>query len=613
MFNEGIDYKSLNWCGEIIVTNFDQNNIDEIILEKIKNNKNSLILHIHYSVNYASVTILFSDNDKGCFRCFEKQYNQNKGLIISDNSKKFYISNINYKKEMKIINDIIKIIVNNLKKNSSKKTDSYIVWYKSLKIEKVNIIKLENCCFCKTMVNDYKLIFNLDEEFFYDFSSFRIKKDLPITEMKSFLHNHTYGLFQAIYKYYDSHFIPMVCSEFNDVTTGNKIRSFGRSFNMKNIEILSMLEALERYSGMIPRKKKSIINSNYFKIKNNAINPEKFILNYDKNIEKFGYEKYNPEKNYNWIWAYSWKNEKNVLIPEQIAYFDINKYPDKRFVYETSNGIAIGGSLQEAILYGLFEVIERDAFLLSWYNRYKPKKIKIESIKDKKILEIIKIVEFSGYKIHIFDITTENLVPSIWALIENPNANAKVKSYSAAGTHINPYKAIESALVEIITSMPVYEKILPLKKEKASFLNENYDKVNIMEDHVLLYSIDASFDNLKYLFENEVYKNIDEIYTNWNNKKNINQKSLTKILKKITERILKFHDDIIIVDQSNDLTKKFGFYCVKVIIPSMQTMFFGEQFKRLNIDRIKNGAVYSGWREKPILESDINKAPHPFP
>lgn len=53
------------------------------------------------------------------------------------------------------------------------------------------------------------------------------------------------------------------------------------------------------------------------------------------------------------------------MVPQWLAYYSS---PCRQgFVYETSNGCALGGSLEEAVLYGMLEVVERDSFLLTWY------------------------------------------------------------------------------------------------------------------------------------------------------------------------------------------------------------------------------------------------------
>lgn len=610
MSDKYIDKKQLDWNGSVYISSYVNDYSDE--LSKMMNCSKGEILHIHYGCDYLGIRIASSKSDQGCFYCYERQFNINNSLRI-EHSNSYFCEECDYTGSgMRAINHMVQSIVKGLNDDAANRKYTYIIRYKDFSVSRIEVRKLETCKCCGSMIDDYAWVLNMEEEFFEEAGSYRVNKNVNIEGIKDQTYNRTSGLFQYIYKYYRSNYIPIICSEFNDVETGRKIRTFGRSFNMSGVESSSILEGLERYSGMLPRKRRSTVHESYKSIKDAGIDPEKFILNSKPEIEKYGLKRYSSQNKYNWIWAYSWKDKKPVLIPEQIAYYDVNKdSSEKRFVYETSNGVALGGSRQEAVLYGLYELIERDAFLLAWFNRYKPVKISVNSIKDEKIIDTIRLVEMNGYKVHIFDITTENRVPAVWVLIENPAPDAKVRSYSAAGAHTNPYKAIEGGLVEAITSMPIYESFLPKQAERAHLLNRDYSQVTMMEDHVLMYSVPESFEPLRYLFEREVYKDIDELYPEW--KEVSNERSLTVILTSILDRIAKYHPDIIFVDQTNDLIEKQKLFCAKVIIPSMQNMYFGEQFKRLNVERIRWGAVQAGWRDKPLDEKEISTVPHPFP
>jgi thiazole/oxazole-forming peptide maturase SagD family component len=72
-----------------------------------------------------------------------------------------------------------------------------------------------------------------------------------------------------------------------------------------------------------------------------------------------------------WTWGYSFARQAPILVPQACAsYGALHRTPQERpFVYEISNGCALGGCLEEAILYGILEVAERDAFLMTWYGR----------------------------------------------------------------------------------------------------------------------------------------------------------------------------------------------------------------------------------------------------
>lgn len=598
------------WEDTLLITDFQQQDMEEQV-KAAKNAAVNRVLHIHYGCDYIGVSMLNKEGSMGCFACYERQYNLNNNLSVEGEGWEY--GKYRKDKENPCARQITNTIALNLMKLPKEEEAAYIIYGDSLSVEKIHIKSIEDCICCGTMEEDKAPDMDFaTEELFEDRDSFRVKKKPDLEKLKKDILQYRSGMFQHMYRYYRSPYIPILCVEFNDVISGRRIRSFGRSFHRAGVEASALLEGLERYSSMLPRKKKSSVRGTATEIGEKGIDPKKFILHEGEEIEKFGMVKYDESKPINWIWAYSWKTKSPVLIPEQIAYFDANKNSqEKRFVYETSNGVSLGGSLQEAVLYGLYELIERDAFLLSWYNHYQPKKIALSSIKDEKIRETIRLVEANGYKIHIFDITTENRVPAVWVLLENPNKDAKVRSYTAAGAHSNPYKAIESGLVEAITSMPIYESIMPAEEERAHLLNRDYSQVTKMEDHVLMYSVAESFEQLEYLFDNEEYRTVEELYSWWEEEKR--ETSLTKTLEKILNRILEYHEDILIVDQSNDLIGGYGFHCAKVIIPSMLTMHFGEQFKRMNTERVCTGAVLSGWRQEPINENDISRVPHPFP
>ncbi len=609
MSDKYIDKKQLDWEGPIFISSYTKDYSDDLNKMMAEGN---MVLHIHYGCDYLGIRIASVSSDQGCFYCYERQFNINNSLRIEKSESYFCEESEFTASQTRALNNIAGAIVRSLSEDTSNREYTYFIKYKDYSVNRIKVRKLEDCKCCGSKVDDYAWVLNMDEELFEGEDGYRVHKNVDLDAIKNLTYNRTSGLFQYIYKYYKSNYVPIICSEFNDVVTGRKIRTFGRSFSMSGVESSSILEGLERYSGMMPRKRRCIVHEKYKTIKDTGINPEKFILNSKPEIEKYGLKRYSSQNKYNWIWAYSWNDKKPVLIPEQIAYYDVNKdSEEKRFVYETSNGASLGGSRQEAVLYGLYELIERDAFLLAWFNRYKPVKIATESIRNEKILDTIRLVEMNGYKVHIFDITTENRVPAVWVLLENPSPDAKVRSYSAAGAHTNPYKAIEGGLVEAITSMPIYESFLPEQAERAHLLNRDFSQVTMMEDHVLMYSVPESFDRLGYLFENEVYKDIDELYPEWEEVKG--ERSLTVILTSILDRIAKYHPDIIFVDQTNDLIEKQNLFCAKVIIPSMQNMYFGEQFKRLNVERIRWGAVQAGWRDKPLDEKDISNVPHPFP
>ena len=143
----------------------------------------------------------------------------------------------------------------------------------------------------------------------------------------------------------------------------------GRTNNYHISELTAILEGLERYCGLEPRGKRTMIYDSYNNLKNDALNPILVGVHSDEQYKQpnFPFQKFDPDRPIKWVWGYSLLQDRAILVPEILAYYSLGC--GDGFVYETSNGCALGGSLEEAIFYGIMEVIERDSFLLTWYSK----------------------------------------------------------------------------------------------------------------------------------------------------------------------------------------------------------------------------------------------------
>ncbi|MTV91791.1 YcaO-like family protein, partial [Streptococcus pneumoniae] len=72
-------------------------------------------------------------------------------------------------------------------------------------------------------------------------------------------------------------------------------------------------------------------------------------------------------------------------------------------------------SIEEAIFYGILEIIERDNFLLTWYLKEEVKQLSWESLPSR--LRIInERLKEDNCELKLFNITKEVGIPVIWAL-----------------------------------------------------------------------------------------------------------------------------------------------------------------------------------------------------
>ncbi|MBP3038190.1 YcaO-like family protein [Bacillaceae bacterium Marseille-Q3522] len=366
--------------------------------------------------------------------------------------------------------------------------------------------------------------------------------------------------------------------------------SYGRTAQISDAKNAAILEMLERYSSMVPQFKQPIYASyQQLKLENHSvIPPEKYMLRIP----------FDKQKKLYWSESTLYPSNETWLIPEQMMYFDNQLLRDEeRFIYETSNGTAMGGSLEEAIVYAVLEAIERDCFLVHWYLKKLPKLIDPVSIKDKNIIQLMNTIEQIGYDIYLFDITLETNIPTVWIFMRNQKEKANLYLYNAAGSHYDPEKAIFAALVEAGTSVIVYEEKLAAEKERLSYLIKNPSKVTQMEDHVNYYAFKENAAAFQYL--------LSHINKLENTTVEEMRPGFSFTFKNILDTVIKYHPEIYYTDMSNTLIDEMGLSVVKVFIPSLQPMTFGKQNERINEERLKNVANKA--------DVTIRKEPHPFP
>ncbi|MBP1755110.1 MAG: hypothetical protein H6Q59_1508 [Firmicutes bacterium] len=442
--------------------------------------------------------------------------------------------------------------------------------------------------------------------------AFRIKTPEDIMNSREGYENlinpHT-GIGQYLFRDIDAKIMPMYFVK-SDLA-GREFYSYGRTSDLLHSKYAAIFEMLERYSSLVPHTKNGLYGS-YRELSEGGyevLHPRQLVI--PENMLSAERGNYSDDQDYRWKKVLEFNSGKSVYLPEQVIYYDsqlISK--EKRFVHETSNGCALGGSIEEAIVYALFELVERDSFLVHWYNRIAPVKLDVSKIENDNIARLVQYMENKGFRVHIFDITMETKIPTIWTAIVDEEYHGRVKCYNAAGAHINPEKALEGALVEAITSIFVYNNILESGKnvDLTEALTGAPDRVKDMEDHVYFYANQKNFSYIREFYENESVLEFKEVFASWYRRKD---KKYT--FKELMERVSRYHPDIYIAYLYTDINRTLGLECVKMIIPSMLTMTFGNNNKRINYERVQEGPVIAGLKSLPTLPDMIYDIPHPFP
>ncbi|MGG4106693.1 TOMM precursor leader peptide-binding protein [Paenibacillus lautus] len=391
-----------------------------------------------------------------------------------------------------------------------------------------------------------------------------------------------------------------------DVGTAGRTHSYAAS------ELTAILEGLERYCGLAPRSKRTVVHGSFRNLKDQALDPVKVGVHTEEQYAKPGapFTRFNPDHPIHWVWGYSFLQERPILVPEQLAYYSMGC--GHNFVFESSNGCALGGSLEEAIFYGILEVVERDSFLMTWYGQLPLPRLDLNSANDQELrLMIDRLQAVAGFDVHFFNSTMENGIPSVWGVAKNRKQTG-VNLICAAGAHPDPIRAVKSAVHELAGMVQSLDEKLDANREAYVRMFHDSSLVQEMEDHSLLYGLPQAQERLQFLLdENRPLRTFEEEFERG---KRHRHTDLTDDLKDILNAFHRLNLDVIVVDVTAPEINRNGLHCVKVLIPGMLPMTFGHHFTRLaGLQRVLRVPAELGYVKEPLELEDLNPYPHPFP
>ncbi|MFF4323634.1 TOMM precursor leader peptide-binding protein [Streptomyces sp. NPDC001568] len=396
--------------------------------------------------------------------------------------------------------------------------------------------------------------------------------------------------------------------------TGAPEYGFGRSRNYRTSRTTAILEGLERYGGGLPGGARSTVRATYRELADQALDPRSLGLHPEDHYRRpgFGLRPFDVDTPYDWVWGYSFKRQGPVLVPESCAYYRARHRSEPGFVYEISNGCALGSGLEEAILHGVLEVVERDAFLLTWYARMPVPRLDLASASDRRVPLLAEAISAdTGYEVRVFDTTLEEGVPAVWAIaLDTGERPGYPRAVCTAGAHPDPERAVVNALAELGPMVTSGVARYPGEAERAALMTRDPWQVKEMGDHELLYGNPAAFDRLDFLLTADTQRAFADAFPG----SRIRNQDLGLDLEELTGRYLSSGLDVVVIDQTTPEHEVGGYRCVKTLIPGTLSMTFGHAYRRVDgLSRLLEMPHRLGHRNAPLLPHEINPHPHPFP
>ena len=229
----------------------------------------------------------------------------------------------------------------------------------------------------------------------------------------------------------------------------------GKGANETNARISAIMESFERCLAEQPEVSNDL--------KGIELNAERVVDTYESLSES--YPALYPDAlllpqpvaeftNLEWVMGDDIMNDVEVFVPANAVFHPYSPLRGDQLFRSNTNGLASGNTIEEAVLHGLLEVIERDALSTAEFTR-KPGKEIVLSESDGLNYELKKKMEETGIQVKLRLLESDVDVPTVVTALDDTVLKDPALLVMGAGAHLSPEIAITRALTEAAQSRVV--------------------------------------------------------------------------------------------------------------------------------------------------------------
>ncbi|MBW2657073.1 MAG: YcaO-like family protein [Deltaproteobacteria bacterium] len=230
------------------------------------------------------------------------------------------------------------------------------------------------------------------------------------------------------------------CGEDAAAVTGTN-KQMGKGGTPDQAEASAVMELAERFSFFnFAKNPENFFTDVYPNVKDKAISFEMIAQSvHDESDNLPASRKIFETLPLKWTWGYNLSREKEVLIPFD-WFFAINEF----------NGPSAGNCVEEALIQGICEIVERHTSSLISQNKLMVAAIRPESVTDPLVIEMFQKYNNAGVKLYLSDFSLDTGIPTVGALAYDPvTFPALSEIVWTAGTTPDPQKALSRTLTEV--------------------------------------------------------------------------------------------------------------------------------------------------------------------
>lgn len=351
-------------------------------------------------------------------------------------------------------------------------------------------------------------------------------------------------------------------------------------------------EAIERYSGLF-QGDEIRVKRTYAQLGDSGIHPS-FCLHFSQaqyqnrevlNQQNVGVdfipESFDETKEIEWTPVWSLTKQTFKYLPTALCYYNYPLPPDHLFGFANSNGNAAGNTLEEAILQGFMELVERDSVSIWWSNRLQCPAVDLASFEDPYLLKLQAYYLSQRREFWVLDLTSDLEIP-VFAAVSRCTDGAE-KIVAGYGAHFDAKIAVLRAVTEMNQVLARVEA--QYAGEAGRELHEWLSVAAIANQPYLAPALHIA---------PKVYNDYPQRWSD-----DLREDVLTCVA------IAEQHNlETLILDQTRP---DIGLNVVKVIVPGLRHFW-----PRFGPGRLYDVPVKMGWLPAPLAEQQMNQIPMPF-
>lgn len=393
------------------------------------------------------------------------------------------------------------------------------------------------------------------------------------------------------------HYMAQAC----DTTSLSEQQNFSEAGGASSIRRVALAkavgEAIERYCAALFRREELPFET-YESAPFACVDPEEFALYTAEQLNgpNFPYSPFTKRTRVRWTEAFDALTGESWHVPAAMVYmpyyYDAGE-AEESIAQPISTGLACHCSENEAAISALCEVVERDAFTITWQAMLPVHPLRLDSLSEPN-RDLVRRFEVTGSEVRILNMTLEHGIPSILSMLMHSSSDAPTFIF-AASAHLSPEIAIRKSLEELAHTQRL---AATLKKQRDTPFRKQ-------DAHVKLYTDHASRSAVEFLFASNHsvdFQKMPDIMT----------ADPDRDLAILCERIASIGCKPLLKNLTTMDIADVGLSVVRAVIPGFHPLFMGHQNRALGGRRlwtVPQMLGYKGIRK----EMGDNPAPHPFP